>query len=243
MKAIFYKELQSFFTNPLGYIIVGVYLVMNALFLWWINNDFNIFESGYAQLVNFFELSSWLFIFIVPAMAMKSFSEEIKRGTIEIIFTQPITTWQLVLGKFLGHLVLGIFALMPSLFYVFSLSQIAESSNLIDYGAIGLGYLGLILLISCFTAISLLTSSFTSNQITSFLVGVITCLVLFYAFHGISTFQLFGSEIYSLEYLSLHYHFAGLSRGVVDTRNVLFMLSVSFLFLLITYQRIEKLKN
>lgn len=243
MKAIFYKELQSFFTNPLGYIIIGVFLLLNALFLWWINNDFNIFQSGYAQLVLFFELAAWLFVLIVPAIGMKSISEEIRRGTIELIFTQPISTWQFILGKFLGTWLVGIFALIPSLFYVFSLSQIAENADLIDYGAIATAYLGLVLLLSCYSSIAVFASSLSNNQIISFLIGVVICVFFFYAFHGISNWNLFGSTIYSLDYVSLHYHYASFSRGVVDSRNVTFMLSLTVLFLFFTHYKIEKLKN
>ncbi len=243
MKAILYKELQSFFSHPLGYVIIGVFLLVNAFFLWWVNSDFNIFETGYAQLVNFFELSAWLFIFIVPAIGMKSFSEELKRGTIELIFTQPISTWQLVFGKFFGSFIVAVFALLSSLFYVYSLSQMSENPLLVDYGAISAAYLGLVLLLSCFTSIAVFASSLSDNQIISFLLAAVICLFSFFALHGISTWRLFGSEIYSLEYLSLHFHYSSITRGVIDSRNVIFMLSVTTFFLLLTYQQIEKLKN
>ncbi|MGM0635954.1 MAG: gliding motility-associated ABC transporter permease subunit GldF [Bacteroidota bacterium] len=243
MFAIFKKEINSFFNSIIGYLVVSVFLLISGLFLWSFTGSFNIFDIGYANLTPFFELAAWILIFLVPAIAMKSFSEEKKQGTLELIYTKPITGIQLILGKFFGNLALVVIAILPSLIYIVCINYLVVETNSIDYAAIGGSYIGLILLSACYTAISLFSSSISSNQIVSFVLGVLFCFLAYFALEGISNIQLLGSNIYALEYLSLNFHYKSMSRGVLDTRNIIFFISIVLLFLGLTKFQLEKSRS
>ena len=134
MKSILKKELNSFFSSPIGYLVISVYLVFNGLFLWVFEGDFNILHAGFADLNSYFFLAPWIFIFLIPAITMRSFSDEINTGTIEILKTKPITTWQLILGKYLGALILVILAIIPTLIYVYSIYQLGNQIGNLNFG-------------------------------------------------------------------------------------------------------------
>ena len=242
MKSILIKELNSFFAQPIGYVVIGVFLLFCNLFLWTFNGDFNLFNYGFAHLAPFFELISWLLLFMVPALIMKSISEEKKQATLEVLMTKPITTWQLCLGKFIGNwLVVGI-AFVPTFLYVLSLIMLAEENAVLELGSFFVSYIGSLLLAGCFVSISLFSSASTNNQLISFLLGISLCFVCFFAFEGITQFGLFGDEGIGLEYLSLSYHFKSMTRGVMDTRNIIFMASVIVFFLYLTRFQLQKMK-
>lgn len=231
MFAIFTKEINSFFSTAIGYVVISIFLLMTGLFLWVFPGSFNIFDKGFANLIPFFEIAPWIFTFLIPAICMRSFSEERKQGTLELILTKPITLNQLIFGKFFGALVLGIFALIPTILYIFTISNLAADDSTIELGAILSSYFGLILLMACFTSIGIFASSITDNQLIAFISAAFLCLLMFYALEGISDVQLFGSEIYALEYLSLSFHYNSMTRGVLDTRDIIYFLTVSVLFL------------
>jgi ABC-2 type transport system permease protein len=240
MRAIFKKEINAFFANTTGFIVLCIYWIVNVLFLWFVNTDYTILNSGNANLIPFFELSAWMFIFLIPAICMKSFSEEQKLGTLELLYTKPITKLNLVLGKFWAALAISGIALLPSLLYVVCIHFLAKEIVSVDFPAIFGSYLGLILLTSCYIAISLLASAWSKNQILSFSLGTVFCLAAFFALEGISNIALFGSSIYALEYLSLSYHYNSLSRGVIDTRNIIYFLSFTCLFIAFCIHRLQK---
>lgn len=243
MIAILKKEFNLFFSSTLGYLIIVLFLLSLGLFLWVFDNPFNIFDSGYANLTPFFELLPWIFIFLVPAICMRSFSEERKQGTLELLLTKPISIRSLVYGKFLGAFSLSLLALLPTLVYIYGISELKQYTHQIDYSAIATSYVGISLLLFTFISISLFSSVLSKNQITAFMIAVFLNLLLFFAFYGISNFKLLGSEVYALEYLSLNFHYKALSRGVVDTRNLIYLISLALVFNEFTRLKIKQLKS
>ena len=231
MKAVLIREIKSFFGSPIGYLVVGLFLLMTGLFLWVFTGDFNILNTGYADLSPFFKLTPWIFIFLIPAITMRSFSEEIKQGTIELLFTKPINLWQIVLGKYLGAFTLVLIALLPTLLYVWVLSNYGAPAGSIDLGSTWGSYFGLLFLASTYISIGVFTSTLTENQIVSFILAVLFSFIVYYGFEAVSnTFNMpFISN------LGIESHFTSMSRGVIDTRDLIYFISSSFLFLYILF--------
>ena len=242
MWVIFKKEFYGFFSSILGVLVILTFLVITGLMLWVFDTPYNILNAGYADLTLFFELAPWVFMFLIPGICMKSFSEEYNLGTIELLFTKPIGIKGLIFGKFLGAFVLSLLAILPSLIYMVSIANLSSEGQIIDYGAMAASYFGLLFLIAAYTAIGIHASSLTKNQLVAFILGVVLCLVFYYLFYAISNSGVFGTQVYALEYLSLNFHYKSILRGVIDTRNIIFMTSISFLFLVLTYWRLKTFK-
>ena len=240
MKAIFKKEVNAFFANNIGFLVLGLYWVVNIIFLWVVDSRYAILNTGNANLVPFFELSALVLIFLISAIGMKSFTEEKKLGTLELLYTKPIGKLSLVMGKFWAIFCISCIALLPSLIFIVYLNNIVVDNQVLDYSAILGSYLGLLLLASSYIALSLLASSLTKNQILSFSFGVVFCLAAFFALAGLSTIDLFGSSVYALEYLSLSFHYKSLSRGVIDSRNIIYFISFTALFISICVYQLHK---
>jgi len=240
MKAIFFKEINSFFSSTMGYLVIGIFLIICGLFLWVFTGEFNVLDNGFANLSPFFLLAPWVFLFLIPAITMRSIAEERKQGTIEILLTLPITKWQLVLGKYFGAFALSILALIPTLLYVYTIYQLGNPQGNYDFGVILGSYAGLFLLSATYTSIGIFASSLTENQIVAFILAVLLCFLLYFGFEGISNFALFNSDTYSIEYLGLSYHYKSISRGVIDTRDIIYFASIIFLFLSLTKLNLEK---
>lgn len=240
MLAIFRKELNSFLNSLVAYIVIGVFLVLVGLFTWFF--DSNVLDYGYADLNNFFQLTPFIFVFLIPAITMRSFSEEFKSGTIELLFTKPLTDWQIILGKFLATFLLIFVALLPTLLYYYSVYQLGSPKGNIDSAAVFGSYLGLLLLGGVFASIGLWASSMTDNQIIAFIIGAIFC---YFLYDGINQFaNIFnGTTQYIINYLGLSYHYNSLGRGLIDSRNLLFLASMIFLMLYLTKLRLAAKKN
>ncbi len=239
MLSICKKELQQFFSNLTGYIAIILFLLVNGLFLF-VLKDSNIFDFGYASLDKFFELAPWVLIFLVPAITMRSISEEIKTGTFEILRTKPITCWQIVLGKYFSILLVMLIVIIPTFIYIFTIKNLSASGT-IDTGGIAGSYIGLFLLAAVFAAISLCCSSITGNAVVAFLLSAFVCLVLYFGFHAVSKLTAFqGRADYYIEMLGIDFHYRSMSRGLIDSRDVIYFLSIIFLFLLITVQNLQK---
>lgn len=232
MLAILKKELNLFFATPIGYLVIAIFLLINGLFLWVFKGDFNILDANFADLNSFFFIAPWFFIFMIPAITMRTFSDEIRLGTIEIIKTKPISTWDIIIGKYLGSLLLISIALIPTLTYVYTIAQLAATPESIDYGSIIGSYFGLLFLASAITAIGMFTSTLSNNQIVAFIMGLALSFFMFYAFEAID--ELMNSESYDIKNLGLYAHFINIGRGVIDTRDLLYFISVTFFFLFIT---------
>jgi ABC-2 type transport system permease protein len=241
MKSIALREIKSFFGSPIGYLVIALFLLLNGLFLWVFDGEYNILQSGFADLSPFFTLAPWILIFLIPAVTMRSFSDEKKQGTIELLLTKPLSIWQIVNGKFLGAFLLIVIALLPTLIYIFVISNLGLPEGNIDYGSTIGSYFGLLFLVAAYTAIGIFTSTLSENQIVAFLLSVFLCFILYYGFEGIAMY-IQGFED-AISRLGMEYHFKSMSRGVIDTRDVLYFLSVAFLFLSVTVFKLKSLKS
>ncbi len=241
MKSIALREIKSFFGSPIGYLVIALFLLLNGLFLWIFSGEFNILDSGFADLSPFFTLSPWILLFLIPAVTMKSFSDEKKQGTIELLLTKPLSVWQIVNGKFFGAFLLILIALLPTLLYVSIISTYRIPTSSIDFGSTMGSYFGLLFLISGYTAIGIFTSTLSENQIVAFLLAVFLCFIFYFGFEGISS--IFKSSEDLIASFGMNYHFKSISRGVIDTRDVLYFLSITILFLSITVYKLKSFKD
>lgn len=241
MKSIALREIKSFFGSPIGYLVIAIFLLLNGLFLWVFDGEYNILQSGFADLTPFFTLSPWILIFLIPAVTMRSFSDEIKQGTIELLLTKPLSVWQIVNGKFLGAFLLIIFAIIPTFIYVYVISTLGLPAGNIDLGSIMGSYFGLLFLVAAYTSIGIFTSTLSENQIVSFILSVFLCFLFYYGFEGIAN-QVKGFED-EIARIGMDYHFKSMARGVIDTRDVIYFLSISFLFLTMTVYKLKALKS
>jgi ABC-2 type transport system permease protein len=234
MLAIFKREITSFLTSATGYLVLGLFLVLNGLFLWVFKGPYNILEFGFADLSAFFLLAPSIFLFLIPAITMKSFSEEKKLGTLELLLIKPISVRSLVLGKFFGTLGLATLAIVPTVIYVFCISQLGTTTGNLDMGLVLGSYLGMILLIAAYTAIGLFASALSENQIVAFLTGLVFCFVAYYGFQEISTLFSEGAIALVVSQIGMEWHFERMGSGVIDTRDLVYFVSITLFFLYIT---------
>lgn len=235
MFAILKKEINTFFASPIGYLVIALFLILNGLFVWLFNGDFNILESGFADMTPFFLLAPWIFIFLVPAVTMRSFADEKKQGTLELLVTKPISYLQIVLGKYFGALLLIVLALLPTLIYISAIDSLKLNGNILDYGSIIGSYLGLLFLAAAYAAIGLFASTLSDNQIVAFLIAVFLCFFFYFGFEGLSNISALPIEQFGMEV-----HYNSISRGVLDTRDLLYFVSISVLFIALTQFNIQK---
>ncbi len=239
MWSICKKELNQFFSNLTGYIAIILFLLINGIFLFMLQ-DSSIFEYGYASLDKFFELAPWVLLFLVPAITMRSLADEFKAGTFEILKTKPLTPWQIVSGKYLAILIVLLFVIVPTVIYIITIKSLSASGG-IDSGGIAGSYLGLFLLAAVFAAISLCCSSFTGNAVVAFLVSAFACLILYFGFNALSRLPVFrGTADYYVEMLGIDFHYRSISRGVMDSRDLVYFFSVVLLALLIAVKNLHK---
>ncbi len=232
MYAILKKEFNSFFSSPIAYLVIGFFLLINGLFLWFFNDDFNILNAGFADISPFFYLTPWVFLFLIPAITMKSFADELNNGTIEILKTKPLSDWKIVMGKFWASLLLTIITILPTLSYVFTVYQLGNPIGNIDFGSTIGSYIGILFLAATYTSVGLFTSTLSKNQIISFILGVFITFFLFYGFDAISTSS--GNNSFWIQKIGINEHFKSISRGVIDTRDLVYFVSVTTFFLFIT---------
>ena len=236
MLAIFKKEFNSFFTSTIAYLTIGMFLLINGLFLWVFDDDFNILNAGFADLTSFFYLAPWILIFLIPAITMKTFADEFRSGTIEILKTRPITNVTLVLGKFFAILTLLIIVLIPTFVYAYSIHELGNPVGNLDYGSISGSYLGLFLLASSFASIGIFTSTLSKNQVVAFLLGICMVFLFYYGFDAVSS--LFGDYSYTIKLFGMNEHYKSISRGVIDYRDVLYFMSIIIFFLFVSKQKL-----
>jgi len=232
--AVFIKEINGFFSSLMGYLTMGLFLLVMGLFLF-VFPDTSILNYGEASLDYFFNTAPWIFIFLIPAITMRMFSEELKSGTIELLTTRPLTKWQIIGGKYLAAVALLAMALLPTLCYYYTIWQLGATSGNIDTGATNGSYIGLLLLGGAFTSIGIFTSSLTRNQIVAFILGVFLCFFFYMAFDFLSRTDVFYASLDDIvEKVGIFKHYESISRGVIDSRDVVYFASFIGLFLFFT---------
>lgn len=242
MFVLFKKEISSFLSSLTGYIVITVFLLINGLFLWVFQGDFNILDFGYASIDGLFMIAPFVFLFLIPAITMRLFAEEKRTGTIELILTKPLSEFEIVMAKFLSGFVLVIFSLLPTLVYFFSVYELGLPKGNIDMGGMWGSYIGLLFLGASFVAIGMFSSTLTDNQIVSFIIAVFLCGFLYVGFDFIYSFELFGKIDLLIKSLGMNDHYISMSRGVLDTRDMIYFLGVISLFILLSKFSIERRK-
>jgi len=243
MLALFSKEVRAFFSNVTGYLVIALFLIVLGMMMW-VLPDFSVFEYPYASLDSLFDVSPLVFLFLIPAVCMRSFSEEINQGTIETLYTKPLSLWQIVLGKYLGNFALVLLALIPTLIYVYTVWQLGSPKGNIDLGQIMGSYIGLIFLAAAFAAIGLLASALTPNQVSAFILAAAICFLLHYGMYYFSRLPFFsGAGDLLVQKIGIDYHYRSLSRGVIDLRDLIYFSSLIAFLLYTTYLILLKKRN
>lgn len=241
MWSIYLKEIKSFLSSLAGYVVLLVFLVATGLLLWVLPDtnilpNANILDYGYASLEQFFAIAPVVLMFLIPAITMKTFSDEYKSGTIEWLMTKPLSTFQILMGKYWASFTLAIIGLIPTLIYLISINWLAIEGGALDFGGITGSYLALMFLVASFTAVGVFASSLTDNQIVSFLVALVLCFVLYSGFEGLSRVSAFsGKSDYFIELLGLDYHYTSMSKGVLAFKDLIYFVSIIALFIYLTY--------
>jgi len=242
MLILFRKEIGSFLNSLIGYIVITVFLLINGLFLWVFQSDFNILDFGFASLDGLFMVAPFVFLFLIPAITMRSFAEEQKSGTIEMLLTKPLTDLEIILAKYFAAVVLVVFSVLPTLIYFYSVYQLGMPKGNLDIGGILGSYFGLIFLGATFAAIGLFASSVTNNSIIAFILAVSVSLFAYIGFDFIYSLDMFGSVDLFVKSLGINAHYLSMSRGVVDSRDLIYFISLIVFFVLLTKLSLESRK-
>ena len=229
MLTILKKEIRSFLSSLIAYVVMIVFLIAIGLFMW-VLPDYNVLDLGYANLDTLFDMAPWVFIFLISAITMRSFSEEKKTGTIEILTTKPLSDLQIILGKYFASVVLVLFVLLPTLLYYYTIYQLGAPKGNLDSGAILGSYIGLFFLASAFAAIGIFSSAVSDNQIVSFILSMFLCYCFYNVFDLFADFKLLGSYDSIVASLGINTHYQSISRGVIDSRDVLYFVSLILAF-------------
>lgn len=235
MFALIRKEINAFFASAVGYLVIGVFLVLNGLFLWVFQGQFNILDSGFADLSPFFQIAPWILLFLIPAVTMRSIADEKKQGTLELLLTKPINLLQLILGKYLGNFLLIVLALVPCLVYVVVIYQLGNPVGNLDVGSTIGSYIALLLLAAAYTAIGICASAMTQNQIVSFLIALFLCFLLYFGLGSLADYNVLGTIGYGISTLGMKMHYERISQGILDSRDMVYFIVIIAFFVLVTH--------
>jgi ABC-2 type transport system permease protein len=242
MFSIFKKEVNLFLSSLIGYLSIAVFLVATGLFLW-VFPDYSVINYGFSTLDPFFGMAPYIFLFLIPAITMRTFAEESQTGTIELLITRPITEWEIVVGKYLASLFLVVLAILPTFIYFISIHELGMPKGNLDIGATWGSYLGLLGLGAVFVSIGVFSSSVTKNQIVAFILALFLCGFTYDAFSSLSKLPIFyGSLDIIIESMGINYHYASISRGLIDSRDLIYFVTVIIFFLSLTKFALEKRK-
>jgi len=242
MYSLFKKEISVFLSSLIGYIVIGVFITLTGLFLWVFPMSYNILDRGFADLSGLFSLAPIVFLLLIPAITMRSFAEERRVGTIELLLTMPLSDMQIILAKYFASLVLLFISLLPTLIYFISIYLLGYPKGNIDMGAMWGSYIGLFFLGATFAAIGIFCSIMTDSQIVSFILSVLICFIMWLGFDFVYSFDVFGSFGQVIKWFGIDHHYASISRGVVDSRDILYYISVITVFLLGSLLRLQSRK-
>jgi ABC-2 type transport system permease protein len=234
MFSLFKKEITSFLSSLSGFVVIIVFLIANGLFLWVFKGNMNILDNGYATLESLFILAPWVFLFLIPAITMRTFAEEKKNQTMELLLSRPLSDMQIILAKYLAAMVLILLSILPTLIYFYSVSRLGSPRGNIDSGGTWGSYAGLIFLAGIYAAIGTFISSLTENQIISFIISLLLCFLFYTGFDYISSLDIFTGISAFVAKIGINEHYRSMSRGVLDTRDMLYYISVIVIFLLLT---------
>lgn len=243
MRALYFKEIRSFLSSIIGYIFIFIFLIASGIFHWIVTEDTNLLEGTEANLIPFFNLSPFMFFILIPAITMRSIAEERRTGTIELLFTRPISDIKIILAKYFAGVSLLIIALIPTVIYYISIYSLSLEPEKFDHGATFTSYIGLILLGSTFVAIGIFASSLTSSQIVAFIVAMFLCWIFYDGFNMLGSFNLMGSFDSVMQYFGMVQHYDSIRKGVVDTSDVIYFLSVIVLFIFAALTLVKTLKK
>jgi len=242
MYTLFKREIKNFLSSLIGYIVITVFLLINSLFLWVFPMDFNILENGYANIDGFFVLGPFVFLFLIPAITMRSFAEEKRSGTIEMLLTKPLTDLQIIFSKYFAGLVLVVFSILPTLIYYISVYKLGSTPGNLDAGGTWGSYIGLLFLGAAFVSIGIFASSLTDNQIISFIVSLFLCGFVYIGFEFIYSLDIFGKYALFVQSLGISFHYSSMSRGIIDTRDVIYFLGLIAVFIILSKISLESRK-
>ncbi len=239
MLSIFLKEINAFFSSLIGYVVIGTFLVIMGLMMF-VFPDYSILNYKFATLDQLFNVAPMIFIFLIPAVTMRSLAEEQQAGTMELLATRPISNWQIVLGKYFACLVLVAFSLLPTLLYYWTVHELGSPKGNLDSGAIAGSYFGLFLLAAAFVSIGIFSSSLTKNQIVAFILATFLCFIFYWGFLLISNIPSFVGRIDAIiQMIGIDYHYESMSRGIIDTRDLLYFFSFITFFIFLTLISLE----
>ena len=240
MLAIFKKEIHQFFSSITGYVAIILFLLANGLLLF-VFPSTSLLDYGYANLDPLFELAPMIYLLLIPAITMRSLADEFKSGTMELLSTKPLSWWQIVMGKFTAGIAVVFISLIPTLVYYIAIRQLSADPGNLDNGGMTGSYIGLFLLGAVFTAIGVWSSSLTANAVVAFLTAIFTCYIFYYGFDALSKVPTFtGGADYYLQMAGIRFHYASISRGVIDSRDIVYFLSVIALMLYLTRLSLQR---
>jgi len=233
MLPILYKEINSYLDSLIAYIVISVFLTVMGLLIW-VFPETSVLNYGMAELETLFSFGPYVFMFLIPAITMRSFAEEKKGGTLELLLTRPVTNLEIILGKYLASFLLVIFSLIPTLIYYYSIYHLGNPVGNIDSAGVAGSYLGLTLLGGVFVGIGIFSSSLTENQIVAFVMSVFFCFILYSGFDSLASIDVWGRFSSLIDQLGLLRHYLALGKGLIDSRNVIYLLSVIVVMILAT---------
>ncbi|MBN1598647.1 MAG: gliding motility-associated ABC transporter permease subunit GldF [Bacteroidales bacterium] len=239
MKSLFFKEVSGFFSSITGYVVIVIFLIVNGLFMWVFPGELNVLDAGYSSMDTLFTIAPWIFMFLLPAVTMRSFSEEKKTGTIDMIFTRPVSENQIVLAKYLAGLTVAVMSIIPTLIFYYSVYKLGIPGMKIDTGATWGSYIGLVFLAAVYCGIGIFASSLTDNMIVAFLLAVILCFFIYIGFNSLGYLSLRGNTGNFIVNLGIDAHYKSMRRGVIDSRDVIYFISVILLFHLFTVTKLK----
>ncbi|MBN1117360.1 MAG: gliding motility-associated ABC transporter permease subunit GldF [Bacteroidales bacterium] len=239
MWPLFQKEVSGFFSSITGYVVIIVFLVINGLLVWVFPWNLNIIDGGYSSLAPMFQLSPWILLFLIPAITMKTFSQEKKDGTLDLLFTRPVSKLQIIGAKYFSALFLVFIALMLTLPYYITVILLGDPVGNIDHGATWGSYIGLFLLASAFTSIGIFSSTLSDNIVVAFIIGIFLCAWMYAAFSFVGNLFPMGKMGNILVNMGMDSHYLSLSRGVIDSRDLIYYFGVIALFIALSNTKLS----